>query len=131
MSSQQELGKALVECLKMMSSLLRQAHSLAVRQQRAIVINDAEEITITCRAQEEVMRRIGEADKRTTDIADDLARSAGLDPETADNRSLLEAAGHPYANVARHELEISPFWQQTSRKQTILTIISCKTAWRS
>src|SRR5690242_16529602 len=104
MSSRNDLGNALLECLKEVSSLLNCAHSAALKQQKALVDNDAENITLSCAAQEEVLRRVSEADQRAAAIATQLAELDGLDSDTADTDAIAQAAGFPYSDLIRQEM---------------------------
>ena len=108
MLSRNELGNALLECLKEVSSLLECAHSVALKQQNALVESNAENIALTCAAQEEVLRRISEADQRAAAIATQLAEMDGLDSETADTEAVAQAAGFPYSNMIRQEMSRIP-----------------------
>ena len=104
MSTQENTGRSLLECLKEVSSLLDHARSVALKQQEALVKNDAEMIVLTARAQEEVLRRIGESDQRAAALGAELAESAGLDPQTTDIDALAAAAGHPYSGLIQLEM---------------------------
>ena len=104
MSIRENAGRSLLECLREVSSLLDHARSVALKQQEALVKNDAEMIVLTARAQEEVLRRIGDSDQRAAALGVELAESAGLDPETADTDALADAAGHPYSELIRLEM---------------------------
>lgn len=108
MPSREELGKALVECLEDVSVLLEHAYAVAKKQQEALVSSDAEAIALTTKAQEEVLRRISEADQRAAAVATQLAELAGLDPETAEPEAVTEAAGFPHSSLARRELARIP-----------------------
>lgn len=108
MPSRSELGNALLECLKEVSSLLDCAHSAALKQQKALVDNDAENITLSCTTQEEVLRRISEADQRAASIATQLAELDGLDSDTADTDAVAKAAGYPYSDLIRQEMKRIP-----------------------
>jgi hypothetical protein len=103
--SSREYGEALVGCLKEVSSLLTHAHGVSLKQRDALVAKDAEGITVTCAAHDEILRRIGEADQRAADVASELAKSAGLDPENADKDELANAAGYPYSGLIKSEME--------------------------
>ena len=100
-----ELGDALVDCLQEVSGLLRHAHNVAIEQQAALVNNDAEAITLTCRAQEEVLRRIIETDQRAAAVADVLSDSCGLNIEEADGDALAKALGFPYSEIIPREMD--------------------------
>ncbi|MHB9035447.1 MAG: flagellar export chaperone FlgN [Armatimonadota bacterium] len=100
-----QLSEALVGCLKDVSSLLAHSHSIALKQRDALVANDAEGIVVTSGAQDEILRRISEADQRAAAVAAELAQSAGLDPESADANALADAAGFPYSQLIRSEME--------------------------
>lgn len=104
MPTREELGNALLDCLRDVSALLDHAHAVAVEEREALVRNDAEAIASSCVAQEEVMRRIAEADQRAAAVAERLAEDAGLDPDTADHDAIADAAGPTLASRIRQEL---------------------------
>lgn len=105
MSTRENAARSLLECLKEVSSLLGDARSVAVKQQEALISNDAEVIVMTARAQEEVLRRIGESDQRASALGAELAQAAGLDPETTDTETLVAAAGQPYQGLIDLEMK--------------------------
>lgn len=105
MASREELGRSLLECLKDVSLLLRHAQTVAVEEQKALVENDAEAIVRCCRAQDEIIRRTAESDRRAAELAERLAAFAGLDADTADAAALAEAAGYPYDHLIRSEMD--------------------------
>jgi hypothetical protein len=120
MSSREDLGKALVECLREVSTLLEHAHGVALKQQKALTDNDAEAIVLTSRAQEEVLRRIGEADQRAAAVAIELADAAGIDVETADTQAIAQAAGFPYTMMVERELnKISETAKRVERENEV------------
>lgn len=134
MPSRDELGNSLLECLREVSMLLGHGHTVALEQQDALVKSDAEAITLSYRAQEEVLRRIGESDQRAAAIAAQLAEHAGLDPETTSSESIANYAGFPYTNLIRQELDtISSLAQKVQHANEInhkllqngLEIIAC------
>jgi len=104
MVTREELGAALLECLRDVSSLLEHAQSAAARQQEALVRGDAEEIALTCLSQEEILRRIAQADERAAAIATEIINEAGLNVETTDAAAIAQAAGRPYAASIDREL---------------------------
>lgn len=104
MPSRDELGNALVECLADVTSLLQHAHKVALEEQDALVRDDAEAIALSCVAQEEVLRRIDEADQRAASVAEQLVELSGLDPENADDTAIAQAAGSAYADLISDEL---------------------------
>ena len=108
MSAHEELAGALLECLRDISSLLDHAHSTAARQQEALVNSDTEAVAITSASQEDVLRRIAQADERAAAVAAGIAEQAGLDIETADAKAIAEAAGGPYAVLIERELARIP-----------------------
>lgn len=113
MATREELGRALLECLTDVSSLLEHAKTTAARQQEALVRSDAEEVAVTCLAQEEVLRRITQADERAAAIAAEIADGSGLDVDTADTSAIAQAAGKPYTTQIERELaHISELAQQ-------------------
>ena len=101
----ESLGSSLVDCLKGVSSLLESAHAVGLKEQDALVKNDAEAITITCRAQEEVLRRIMDADQRAAAITSKLAESVGISLDSADVNTIAEAAGFPYSELIKAETQ--------------------------
>jgi flagellar biosynthesis/type III secretory pathway chaperone len=134
MSNHEQLGKSLLECLTEVKSLLTHAQSIAMKQQQALVSSDAEEIVVTTRAQEEILRRVGEADQRAAAIATELAQSAGLDSDTSDITTLAEVAGFPNSIYIKQEMEsISSISKQVRRTNEVnqqllqngLEIITC------
>ena len=104
MLSKTELGEALLESLEDISALLEQARSIAIEEQDALVKNDAEVLVKTCRAQEEILRRISEADQRAADAGAQLTALAGLDPQAADAGSVAQAAGMPHRDLIEDEI---------------------------
>lgn len=104
MMSREELGRALTECLKDVAAMLEHAHRVALKQQEALVSNDAEGIALTARAQEEVLRRIGESDERAAAVASELAEAAGLNVDSTDSHAIAEAAGFPYTSLIEQEM---------------------------
>jgi hypothetical protein len=104
MPAHEDLSGALLECLRDVSSLLEHAQSTAARQQEALVNNDAEAVAITSASQEDVLRRIAQADERAAAVAAGIAEQTGLDIETADVEAIAEAAGGPYAVLIEREL---------------------------
>ncbi|MCE5323117.1 flagellar export chaperone FlgN [bacterium] len=105
MSSGKELGEALAGCLKEVSSLLGHANMIALKQRDALTANNAEDIVLTCTANEEILRRISEADRRAAAVAAELAVSAGLDPDNSDQKSLAMAAGITYCTAIEAEMQ--------------------------
>jgi hypothetical protein len=93
MPTREELGNALLDSLQDVSALLDHAHIVALEEQDALVENDAQEIASSCAAQEEIMRRVGEADMRAAALAENLAEMSGLDPNTTDNETIANSAG--------------------------------------
>lgn len=124
MASSKEMGKALHECLKEVASLLDHAHNVAQKQQNALVKNDAEDIALSSRAQEEVLRRIGESDQRAAKLAADLAKTAGLEDENVDSESVARAAGYPYTMLIMQEMEhISALAETVARENEICSTL--------
>ncbi len=93
MSSQQELGIALLGCLRDVASLLEHAQIVAREEQDALVANDTVAVAACCASQDEVLRRIMEADQRAAAVAEQLAEAAGLDGESGDSLAVAEAVG--------------------------------------
>lgn len=104
MSSREELGNALLECLRDVASLLEHAHAVALQEQDALVANDAEAIALSCASQDEVLRRVVEADQRAAAVAEQLAEAAGLDLDSGDHVAIAEAAALPCADLIAGEL---------------------------
>ena len=122
MRCNEELGDALVECLQEVAGLLQHAHKVAVEQQDALVQNDAEAITLTCKAQEDVLRRIMETDRRAAAVADALSEACGLDSEVSDSRALANALGLPYSEVIPREISrVSALAKQVKEENAINT----------
>ncbi|MCE5314856.1 MAG: flagellar export chaperone FlgN [Armatimonadota bacterium] len=105
MGSREELSEALVECLKEVGSLIEYANSITLRQRAGLVANDAEEIAVTSRAHEEILRRVSQADQRAAAIATELAQLVGVDPENSDPNALAKAAGFPFSIMIKTEME--------------------------
>lgn len=104
MRTQSQLGEDLLSALSEISALLEKGRQIALDEQEALVANDAELLVKACKAQEDILRRIGEADQRAAESAGRLAESAGLDPNTADAASVAEASGLMYADQIRREI---------------------------
>ncbi len=115
MATHEELGSALIECLKDVSSLLEHAVATAILQKDALVKNDAATVASTNASQEEVMRRVSQADQRAAAVAAKIAEEAGLDSATADADAVAKAAGHPYTALIKHELARIPELAQRVR----------------
>lgn len=134
MMNREETGSALVECLNEVASLLEYSHTIAIREQNALVQNDAEEITICTKTQDEVLRRIVESDQRAAALNTKLAEITGIDLEQADTDTIAEAAGYPYTAIIKQTLEkISGAAEKIKRQNIInrqllkngLEIIAC------
>ena len=104
MSSREELGNALLGCLQDVASLLEHAHTVAIEEQEALIANDAEAIAACCTSQDEVLRRIMEADQRAAAVAEQLADAAGLDTESGDSLGVAAATGLECADSIAMEL---------------------------
>lgn len=104
MPAMEELAGALLDCLRDVSALLEHGNSVALRQRDALTQSDAEAIAITCASQEEVLRRLAQADERAAAVAARIAEANGLDPATTDTESITQAAGEPYASQMSREL---------------------------
>lgn len=108
MPTRTELAKRLTDCLRGVSRLLRTAHEAAVAEQQALVRNDVQALMQCCKAQDEVLRRIGESDQVAAEIATQLAKVAGLDPDNVDAVVAAQAAGGPQGEAILAEVrEIS------------------------
>lgn len=101
-----ELGSALLGCLKEVYSLLERAYNIAQDEQDALVKSDAERITLSYKAQGEVLRRITEADQRAAAIATQLAEAAGFGDDSNDMDAIVEAAGYPYSQLIRDQIAL-------------------------
>jgi len=101
-----DTGLSLLDCLKEVSSLLEGAYKVSLKEQDALVKNDAEQLTLSCRAQEEILRRICEVDQRATAVTHQLAEETGLDLAEANADAVAEAAGFPYTNLIKHETKL-------------------------
>jgi len=99
MITRTELASALFECLAEVENLIERAHAVALKQQSALVDNDAEEIAVTSRVHDEIIRRIVLADQRAASVGDQLLAAAGLDPEEAGPESVVAAAGPALAGA--------------------------------
>jgi hypothetical protein len=108
MPVREDLGGALLECLKDVTSLLEHAHSAALRQQDALVSSDAEAIALACASQEEILRRIAQADERAAAVAARITEEAGLDASTANAEAIGAAAGAPHGDAIARELKRVP-----------------------
>lgn len=118
MSERAESAKALLECLRDVSSLLDQAQDAAVRQQEALVQGDADVIATTCVAQDDIMRRVAQTDERAASVAAKIAEQAGLDSATAGAEAIAKATGDPYTTMIEREMgrisELSRTVQETN-----------------
>lgn len=101
MATRDELANALLDCLSEVSSLLDHAYEVAMGEQQALVKSDAEALTLSCKAQDEILRRIAEADQRAAAVATQIAQSAGLDPDTADAGTVAAATERHYEQLIR------------------------------
>jgi hypothetical protein len=120
MSTCREPGESLAGCLKEVSSLLAHAHTITLKQRQALVASDPEGISVTCRAHEEILRRIAEADQRAAALASDLAAGTGLDPNNTDPHALASAAGLPYSLTIETQMtEISSLAEKMRRANEI------------
>lgn len=120
MVTRRELAEKLTDCLRGVSKLLHSAHRAALMEQEALVKNDMLTLAQCCKAQEEILRRIGESDQVASQIAAQLARIAGLDPETVDAVVAARAAGEPYGDAIIAEVrEISDRARQVREESEI------------
>lgn len=106
MATREELGSALLECLRDVSSLLERAQTAAARQQEALIRGDVEEIARTCLTQEDVLRKITQADERAAAIAAEIIEVAGLHIDSTDEAAIAQAAGSLYATPIERELAL-------------------------
>lgn len=104
-ATREEISRSLLECLNEVVSLLEHGKNVALKQQKALVDNDAEMIVLTARAQEEVLRRINESDQRAASLGSELLKAAGISDETADSDRIAAAAGHPYTDHIKREMD--------------------------
>ena len=102
-ATRDELGNSLVESLREIRSLMEYSHSAAMNQQKSLVSGDAEGIVLATKAQEEVLRRVGEADQRAAAISKQLTFEAGIDAESAAPESVAQAVGSPYSEMITAE----------------------------
>ncbi len=93
MKTQDRIGALLLECLTDVAALLEKARTVAIEQRDALVASDPEGIVRTCKAEEDLLRKISECDRRAADVATELANLAGLDPEEVNVSSIVDAAG--------------------------------------
>ena len=103
MRTKEQLANSLMECLREVSALLEHAHSVALKQQSGLVNNDAEIITQTCKMQEEILRHISDSDQRAANIAEDLIKLTGIDPESANTETIADAVGFPYSDIIKQQ----------------------------
>jgi len=115
MPAHAELAGALLECLKDVGSLLEHAHATALQQRDALVQNDLDTVASTSSSQDEVLRRVAQADERAAAIAAQIADAAGVDIGTAGPDAIVEIVGEPYALHLRHELARIPGLSQQVR----------------
>lgn len=99
-----DLADTLLECLSDVAALLDKARAITLKQREALVDNDAEAITATTRAHEEILRRVGEADYRAASAASEIAAQAGLGTD-ADTDAIAGSLGFPYADLIRREMD--------------------------
>lgn len=104
MRTQDRIGALLLECLTDVATLLDRARTVAIDQRNALVASDPEGIVRTCKAEEDLLRRIAECDRRAADVATELANWAGLDPDEVNVSSIVEAAGPELGPSIRREL---------------------------
>ena len=76
MATRDEQINSLLGCLHEIKDLMEYSYATAMNQQRSLVDNDAEGIVVATKAQEEVLRRIGEADQRAAAVSRQLAIEA-------------------------------------------------------
>lgn len=105
MPNRDELSQALVGCLKEVSSMLRFALSTAFDQRDALTANDAEALVKSCRAQDDILRRISESDQRAADIATELAGLSGTDPDVGGALTSAGLVSKSYDGMVRQELQ--------------------------
>jgi hypothetical protein len=98
-----DAGQALFDCLTEISALLDSARRIAANETDALVRNDAEALTLSCKAQEEILRRICEADRRASAVTEQLAEMADVDFDNADSDAIARAAGYPYSELIINE----------------------------
>lgn len=98
-----DTGMALLDCLKEITSLLESAYKVSLKEQDALVKNDAEQLILSCRAQEEILRRICEADQRASAVTEKLAQEAGIDLSECDAGTVADAAEFPYNELIKQE----------------------------
>lgn len=116
MAHTNELADVLLECLSDVSSLLEKANAVTLKQRDALVENDAEAITATCKAHEEILRRVGEADRRAASASSEIALQAGLGPD-ADVDTIAASLGFPCADMIQRELDRISHLSSNLRKE--------------
>jgi len=104
MRTQDRIGALLLECLTDVAMLLDRARTVAIDQRNALVASDPEGIVKTCKAEEDLLRRIAECDRRAADAATELAECAGLASDEVNVSSIVEAAGPELGPSIRAEL---------------------------
>jgi len=109
MATRDEQINSLLGCLHEIKDLMEYSYATAMNQQRSLVDNDAEGIVVATKAQEEVLRRIGEADQRAAAVSRQLAIEANsmlrdncpeaYDADRVDASSIAQIAGSPHAQM--------------------------------
>lgn len=104
MPARKDLSEALIDCLKDVESSLEHALTVAFQQQDALTRSDAEAITLASVSQEDILRKVVQADERAAAVAGKIAEENGLDAATTDTQAIAQAAGSPYETLIAREL---------------------------
>ncbi len=104
MPARTELADALVECLEEVASSLETALTVAFQQRDALVSNDTEAVTQASTAQQDILRRVAQADERAAAVAGMIAEESGLNAAKASTDDIAKAAGPVYQKRISREL---------------------------
>ena len=108
MPARDELAAALLECLRDVRALLEHSYSIALQQQDALTQSDAEAIALACVSQDDILRRINQADERAAAISEKIIEETGLKIEAADAKAMIEVVGARYGTLIARELNLIP-----------------------
>jgi hypothetical protein len=99
-----QLGEGLFACLREVTALLGAARAAADDERDALVASDVKTLVRCCKAQDEALRRIAQADQRAAELAAMIADNTGLNPEDLGAFAIAEAVGAPYDSLIREEM---------------------------
>lgn len=108
MTARTELADALVECLAEVTSSLETALAVSLQQRDALVDNDTDAVATASVSQQDILRKIAQADERAAAVATMIAEETGLDAAKADTSEIAKATGPV------HEARISREINRTS-----------------